>query len=68
MRLRFFVGNAQFLLYAKGGVLEKARNIVSWNVLIIGYGEVGEIENVFFVFDQMKRNGVLPNPITFLVV
>ena len=67
------VGNALVDLYAKCGVLEKARevfdmlparNIVSWNVLITGYGQVGEIENVFSVFDQMRRNGVLPNPVS----
>ena len=39
------------------------RNIVSCNVLITGYGQVGEIENVFFVFDQMRGNGVLPKPV-----
>ena len=66
------VGIALVDLYAKCGVLEKARelfdmlptrNIVSWNVLITGYGQVGEIENVFSIFDQMRRNGVLANPV-----
>ena len=72
MKRNQVVGNALVDLYAKCGVLEKARevfdmlptrNIVSWNVLIIGYGE-----NVFSIFDHMRRNGFLPNPVIFLVV
>ena len=59
-------------LYAKCGVFEKARelfdtlptrNIVSWNVLITGYDQLGGIKNVFSIFDHMRRNEVLPNPV-----
>ena len=36
---------------------------VTWNTLFTGHGQVGGIENVFSIFDQMRRNGVLPNPV-----
>eukprot|EP00250_Pteridium_aquilinum_P001921 c12126_g2_i1 orf=3-404(+) len=44
------------------------RDIVSWNSLISGYAQLGETEEVFWVFDQLVGGGVLPDPITFVIV
>jgi pentatricopeptide repeat protein len=71
------VGNALVDLYAKCGIVAKAvevfgmlplRNVVSWNALLTGHGQAGEIESVLSVFDQMRKNGIEPNAVTFLVV
>ncbi|KAH7290147.1 hypothetical protein KP509_30G033800 [Ceratopteris richardii] len=74
---RSFVGNSLVSMYAKCHTLSAARqvfdslpiqDVVSWNALMTGYVERGEIENIFCLFNEMLESGVQPNGITFLVV
>ena len=71
------VGNALIDMYAKSGMLLKAkevfekiqvRDMVSWNMLITGYAQLGEMLQVEHLFDRMIKEGILPNAITFVSV
>ncbi|KAH7307547.1 hypothetical protein KP509_22G064700 [Ceratopteris richardii] len=68
------LGSALMELYLKCNALEKAqrvfdeipaRNVVTWTGLIAGYGSHGYGEEALYCFDQMKREGILPNSMTF---
>ena len=72
------VGNALIEMYAECGLLPKAhqvfeeiplRDIVSWTLLITGYAQLGETNQVFFLFDRMREDITQdPNLITFVGV
>ena len=72
------LGNSLLHMYAKCGMLEKAkqvfdelksRNIVSWNALITGYIENRYHEKAMECYDKMKAAGILsPNSITLVSV
>lgn len=71
------VGNALVDVYAKFGVLEKAqevfdilpnRNIVSWNSLLTGYAQLGEVECVLDSVSRMREDGFDPNLVTFRII
>jgi pentatricopeptide repeat protein len=71
------LGNALVDMYAKCGQLEKAqevfnellvRDVVSWNVLISGYGQEGEGEKALFYFEKMQCDGISPDAVTLLCV
>ncbi|GFY91388.1 pentatricopeptide repeat (PPR) superfamily protein [Actinidia rufa] len=64
-------------MYAKCGQLEKSRelfdamkekDIISWNVMISGYGMNGDAESAIEIFQQMEQSKVKPNELTFLAV
>ncbi|XP_023903980.2 pentatricopeptide repeat-containing protein At5g50390, chloroplastic [Quercus suber] len=61
--------------YSKWGRMEDARhvfdkmpqkNVISWNALIAGYGNHGHGEEAIEMFEQMLREKMRPNHITFL--
>ncbi|XP_020965005.1 pentatricopeptide repeat-containing protein At5g50390, chloroplastic [Arachis ipaensis] len=63
--------------YSKWGRMEDARhvfdtmhqkNIISWNALIAGYGNHGQGEEALEMFEQMLRERMVPNHVTFLAV
>ncbi|KAI5056070.1 hypothetical protein GOP47_0029591 [Adiantum capillus-veneris] len=68
------LGNALVDMYAKCGALAKARsvlnelpvrNVVSWNTLIAGHAEHGEDEQAIKCYEEMQREGLSPNAVTF---
>jgi pentatricopeptide repeat protein len=68
------VGNALVDMYAKCGVVKKARevfdklpirNTVTWNALIAGYVQHGHVEKAMDCCEDMKRDGFSPNVVTF---
>lgn len=69
------VANATIDMYAKGGSMLDARlcfdhmpskNVISWTSLIVGYGRQGLGLEALAAFEQMEREGVAPNQVTFL--
>ena len=71
------LGNALIDMYAKCGMLEKARevleelptrNVVSWNVLIVGYAQQGQGHKALVCFKLMQKEKIAPNEVTFLCV
>ncbi|XP_022997583.1 pentatricopeptide repeat-containing protein At1g25360-like isoform X2 [Cucurbita maxima] len=71
------VGNALISMYARCGVLEAAESVflsmpfvdlVSWNAMIAALGQHGYGAKAIQLFDQMLKNGVFPDRITFLTV
>ncbi|XP_047328732.1 pentatricopeptide repeat-containing protein At4g39952, mitochondrial [Impatiens glandulifera] len=71
------VATALVDMYAKCGQLEKSREIfeamqekdvVSWNVMISGYGLHGDAESSLQIFQKMEHSGMRPNGLTFLAV
>ncbi|KAI3509667.1 hypothetical protein L1887_25129 [Cichorium endivia] len=66
-------------IYSKSGALEQAymqfteiplkeRDIVSWSVVISGYGKHGNGEGAVTLFNQMVESKVEPNEVTFTSV
>eukprot|EP01018_Ginkgo_biloba_P019231 Gb_39402 [translate_table: standard] len=71
------VGNSLIDIYAKCGSLEIAqkvfdkmsnRDVVTWNVMIAGYGIHGHGKNALTLFCQMLERGMRPDYITFVCV
>eukprot|EP00250_Pteridium_aquilinum_P020259 c24766_g14_i3 orf=338-1072(+) len=71
------LGTALVDMYAKCGSLEKAqhvlnklpfRDVVSWNSLIAGYAQEGQGEQALNCFEQMQREGLSPNTVTFTCI
>eukprot|EP01018_Ginkgo_biloba_P034753 Gb_24825 [translate_table: standard] len=69
-----FLGNALIDVYAKCGRMEYARNIfdimperdlVSWTEMIAGYARDGNGGKALEMFDQMGREGFIPNEVTY---
>ena len=70
-----FLGNALVDMYAKCGVLTKARkvldelpvrNVVSWSSLISGYVQQGECHEALICYERMQNEGHSPNSVTFV--
>ncbi|KAK9281865.1 hypothetical protein L1049_004772 [Liquidambar formosana] len=62
-------------MYAKCGRLEKSRenfnlmnerDVISWNVMISGYGMHGDVKSAIEIFHEMEKSSVRPNGLTFL--
>lgn len=75
--MKLFVGNCLIDMYCKSGDVDAARvvfdnlqhrNDVSWTSLMTGYGMHGRGEEALEVFDEMRRVGLVPDAVTFLVV
>ncbi|KAI5083561.1 hypothetical protein GOP47_0003304 [Adiantum capillus-veneris] len=71
------LGNALVDMYAKCGALEKAREVleelpvrdmVSWSTLIAGYVDHDKGEQALDCFEQMKKEGFLPNAVSLLCI
>ncbi len=69
-----FVGTSLVDMYAKCGSLEDAwrvfnkmpsRNVVSWNVMILGHVKCGQGHKALELFQQMQHEGVQPSCVTF---
>lgn len=71
------VSTALVDMYAKCGLVSKAQEVldelpvrdsISWNSLITGYAQLGEVENVTCAVNRMITEGNKPDFITFLSV
>ncbi|KAF5767540.1 putative tetratricopeptide-like helical domain superfamily [Helianthus annuus] len=71
------VATALVDMYAKCGQLEKSKNIfkkmterdvISWNVMISGYGLHGDATSAIDMFREMELSNVKPNELTFLAL
>ncbi|KAH7299383.1 hypothetical protein KP509_24G008500 [Ceratopteris richardii] len=71
------VGNALVDMYVKCGMLTQAakvlyelpiRDVVSWSTLITGYTQQGQTKDAFACFQQMQREGICPNAITYACI
>ncbi|KAF5749791.1 pentatricopeptide repeat-containing protein [Tripterygium wilfordii] len=69
------VATALIDMYAKCGKLEnsrelfnsiKERDVITWNVMISGYGMHGDAKSAIEIFEEMERSKVKPNNLTFL--
>eukprot|EP00250_Pteridium_aquilinum_P021373 c25097_g8_i1 orf=233-2614(+) len=72
-----YVGSSLVDMYAKSGFLLEAqeafdelpvRSIVPWNALITGYAEHGPCQKALACFEQMRREKVHPNSITYACI
>ncbi|KAI5060776.1 hypothetical protein GOP47_0025196 [Adiantum capillus-veneris] len=71
------LGSALVDMYAKCGALERAKQVLeglpardaySWSALIAGYTQEGRGEQALNCFEQMQREGVSPDAVTFACV
>ena len=44
------------------------RDVVSWNVLISGYAQLGQIKRVFYLLCIMMAEGIMPSLVSFLLL
>ncbi|KAI5081354.1 hypothetical protein GOP47_0004537, partial [Adiantum capillus-veneris] len=77
LKQNVMLGNALVDMYAKCGVLQKAqkvleelpvRNVVSWSALIAGYVQQGQGQEALCCFQQLQREGISPNAITYTCI
>ncbi|KAK8686827.1 hypothetical protein V6N13_125844 [Hibiscus sabdariffa] len=70
-----YIGTALTDMYAKCGDLLTAqrvfnsmpeKSVVSWTVMIAGFGAHGRVNDAISLFNQMVNSGVRPNQITFM--
>ncbi|KAH7296449.1 hypothetical protein KP509_26G023300 [Ceratopteris richardii] len=71
------VGNSLLSMYMRCGSLIDAqqlfrqlpsRDVVSWTILMTGYGILGKFEDVFHTFDEMVGLAIQPDAVCFLVI
>ncbi|KAJ0042230.1 hypothetical protein Pint_17920 [Pistacia integerrima] len=71
------VDNALISMYAKCGSIEDAfqtfkgmsgHNVVSWNAMLSAYALHGQGKKALLLFEEMKRQGFVPDEITILAV
>lgn len=72
-----FVGTSLVDMYGRCGSIADAqdvfyrlpqRNVVSWTVMLAAYFQQGQSERTLELYDQMQKEGVSPNKVTFLNV
>ncbi|KAK1417116.1 hypothetical protein QVD17_26238 [Tagetes erecta] len=70
-------GTALIDFYAKCGDIEKAKDVfntmpckdvATWSAMILGLATNGENEMAFELFEEMERDGPVPNEITFVAL
>ncbi|ESW09152.1 hypothetical protein PHAVU_009G104700 [Phaseolus vulgaris] len=75
--LEMSVANSVLDMYMKCGLIDEAdalfremlaRNVVSWTVMITGYGKHGIGNKAVELFNQMQLNGIEPDGVTYLAV
>ncbi|CAN0838982.1 Pentatricopeptide repeat-containing protein At1g25360 [Linum grandiflorum] len=71
------VGNALITMYGRCGVVEDAKTLfrtipfvdsISWNAMIAALGQHGHGAQAIQLFEEMLKEGILPDRITFLTV
>jgi pentatricopeptide repeat protein len=64
-------------MYTKCGMLAEARevfdgllvrDVVSWNALLMGYAQLGDLEAMVLSYNAMLEDSIRPNRVTFLVM
>lgn len=69
------LGTALTTMYSKCGSLEDTQrvfdsmkncNVVSWTAMIGAYTRNQQFDHAFYLYEQMKQEGTLPNRVTFL--
>lgn len=77
LEINLSLGTALVDMYAKCGQLEQSRglfnsmtekDVISWNVMISGYGMHGDAESAIQIFQDMENSDVIPNELTFLAL
>ncbi|KAJ7535789.1 hypothetical protein O6H91_12G045900 [Diphasiastrum complanatum] len=72
-----FVGSALIDMYAKCGSIDDAcmafnsiqtRNVVSWSAMIAGFVKCGQEERALRCYQEMQREQIEPNSVTFVSV
>ncbi|CAL5005225.1 unnamed protein product [Urochloa decumbens] len=72
-----YASNALVDMYVKCGALLEARllfdrltkkNLISWTIMIAGYGMHGRGRDAITLFEQMRRSGVEPDSATFSAI
>ncbi|KAK2977497.1 hypothetical protein RJ640_016125 [Escallonia rubra] len=72
--LNAYVGSALVDLYLHVGLCDVAlrlfdemqeRNLAVWNLFLRGFGELGRSSELLGLFNNMKMEGIVPNPVTF---
>ena len=72
-----FLGNSLINMYIKCGLLLDARavfdilpirDVVSWTALVTGYGQLGEIKDIYPILERMMGEGITPDLVTFRAV
>ncbi|XWS64208.1 hypothetical protein CRYUN_Cryun06bG0166700 [Craigia yunnanensis] len=75
VRMNLYIDTALTDMYAKCGDLLTAqrvfdrmseKSVVSWSVMIAGYGAHGRVNAAISLFNQMVESGVRPNQVTFM--
>lgn len=75
--LEISVANSILDMYMKCGLTDEAgavfrempaRNVVSWTVMITGYGKHGIGRKAVDLFNEMQENGIEPDSVTYLAV
>ncbi|GLT27595.1 hypothetical protein SLA2020_025810 [Shorea laevis] len=75
VRYNLYIDTALTDMYAKCGDLQAAqrvfdhmpeRSVVSWSVMIAGYGAHGWIHVAVSLFNRMVQSGISPNQVTFM--
>ncbi|KAJ7536749.1 hypothetical protein O6H91_12G080900 [Diphasiastrum complanatum] len=75
--LDVIVGSTLVDMYAKCGRIQDARqvfnnmhgrDVVSWNVMIAGYAQQGLGKEALTLLEQMQREGIKPDKVTYLSV
>ncbi|XP_010271795.1 PREDICTED: putative pentatricopeptide repeat-containing protein At3g23330 [Nelumbo nucifera] len=76
-QLNVFVATSLIHVYAEFGTIEyadklfqrvKDRNVVAWTAIITAYAKHGQGEDSVRLFNEMRRQGVTPNHLTFMGV
>lgn len=72
-----FLGNLLISMYAKcGSVVDSykvftkmpRRDVVSWNSMIAGFAQHGFKKEAFELFQQIRKEGVMPNKVTYVSI
>lgn len=70
-----FIGNTLVHMYANCGSLVEAqkvfdllsnRDVVSWNAMIAGFSQQGRGQQALHLYDQMRKDGVMPDDWTYV--
>ncbi|KAJ7553994.1 hypothetical protein O6H91_06G122700 [Diphasiastrum complanatum] len=70
-----FLGSALIDMYAKCGSIDEARqvfsnlperDVVSWTSVISGFTQQGRGEEALHLFQEMRKEGIKPNKVTFI--
>ncbi|KMZ72610.1 Pentatricopeptide repeat-containing protein [Zostera marina] len=76
-RSGIFLSNALIDMYAKCGEIVLAmllfeiipqRDIISWNSMISGFAQHGNVKQAIAIFERMEKSHIAPNHVTFLSV